>query len=155
MNKVKEVLTERKMSSKRIDRRTKYKWVHGLLKSSLTNGINLAYAALPKEVLIQSKEDVVNTPEVYNVLEAYDRAIQEYNTNNCTQEFKDTDSFKKMQKMKDLAVTMLASDSAYYTMFEYFLRHYCEIKFGKDCLDKFDAQGDEVFQKLTSKNPIK
>jgi hypothetical protein len=119
--------------------RKKYTLIHGLLKSGFINLVNIIHAKIPKKYLVTEVKDVKNTPEIANLIEAFDLGLADFVKHNSPG-YEQSKAFKTLTKMKELAITMAANDTAYYVFLEYILKHYCVIKFGSEALEKFDEQ---------------
>lgn len=137
-----------------------YNLVHGFMKSGVRNLITFIHSKIPEDIKVSKKEDVKNMPELYNALEAFELTLQDFEKYNApgmlNNKPKYGDSLDMLEKGRDIGATMVANDTAWYIMLEYFFKRYCEVKFkGSPVYDEimkaFDTQWEKRMEELMLK----
>lgn len=141
-----------------------FNMVHGFLKGGVRNMISFIHSKIPSDLMVSKKEDVKNMPELYNVLEAYELTLKDFEKYNSPGMLSGKrtcgDSLDMLEKGKDILATCVANDTAWYLMMEYFFKRYCEIKFKDspvydEIMKAFDAQWQKRMEELMLKETEK
>ena len=133
----------------------RFKLVHGVMKGAVRNLINVAHASVPSKYLIDSKDKIKHSPELANLWDAFDLAIEDIVKHNKS-DFKEGNPYKMLCKIRNIGFTMLDSDSFYHTFMEYGLLHYLKIKLGntypiKAIEETSSKQWKEKYKELNEK----
>lgn len=137
--------------------------MHGLIKGAVKNIIDLIHNRIPKEDLIINGVNKPRQPELANMCEAFNAAMLKTDMLLKEDAYDNHSGTPRMiVKGKDVVLSVLGSDSAYYLMCEYFLKEYVHIKmdsaFGKDAVEKawFEQWNSKFFElkKLKEENTL-
>lgn len=126
----------------------KFSFIHGVMKSFIINGVDLVHKRIPKDMLVR-EDDKRPSLELINMEKAINEGIRDYGYFNATAMIEGA-NHDFIMKCKDILFTLLASDTAYYFIFEYILKRYCVIKFGKEfgeekVLDTYEKQAEDLY----------
>lgn len=136
--------------------------LHGLIKGGIKNMIDLLHFRLPKEDLVTDGSNKPRQPELSNMCKAFSYAMEKHDMGLDEDDIsKNTPgTARTLVKAKEVGMTALGSDSAYYLMMEYFLKEYVHIKmdhaFGREAVEKaWDDQWQSQFDLLMkNKNEV-
>lgn len=131
------------------------------MKGAIKNMIDLLHSRLPKEDLVTDGSNKPRQPELSNMCKAFSHAMYKH---GIKVDEKDVDAntlgtSKTLVKAKEVGLTALGSDSAYYLMMEYFLKEYVHIKmdhaFGKEAVEKaWNDQWQSQFELLMKNREV-
>ncbi len=138
-----------------MERKKKFRFVHGFLKGVIVNVINIAHSKIPPELIVKP-DTVTDSVELVNMKKAIDlgmKQFEKYNAPGFTTDHK----YAILQRFEDLIFTGIDSDTAYYLILEYILKEYMVIKmkdnFSKnDILDMFEEQQEKMLDSMDSKS---
>jgi len=136
---------------------TRFKFIHALLKGGFRNIINITYNGIPTKYLVDDVSKISHSPELINLWNSYELAIEEFCKYNSATFIEDNSTgFAMLEKMKHIVFTLLLTDTAYQAMMEYFLKHYVHIKFDHafkpgDIDKAFDEQWKKVLEEIENR----
>ena len=105
--------------------------MHGLVKGVIRNIIDLGHSRIPKADLVTDGTNKPRQPELANLHNAFKASFEAYGLKLADASEEEVQGRKVIVKAKELGLSVVSSDSAYYLMLEQFLRAYCHMKFDK------------------------
>jgi len=133
--------------------------MHGLIKGVVRNMIDLGHSRIPKEDLVTTGSNRPRQPELANLHDAFKASFDAYGLQLADDSSEEAQGRKVIVKAKELGLSLVSSDSAYYLNMEQMLRAYCHLKFdkafGHEAVEKawFD-QWNEKHEELKNKQEV-
>lgn len=133
--------------------------MHGFVKGVIRNIIDLGHSRIPKEDLVTTGDNRPRQPELANLHNAFKASFGAHGLDLADDSEEEVQGRKVIVKAKELGLSVVSSDSAYYLMLEQMLRAYCHMKFdkafGHEAVEKawFD-QWNEKHEELKSAQKV-